>query len=109
MLFLNINEAEHKELISSFEIFAENINKSFDREKVEINTLEEDLIADFYIWANRREKIYANWPKMEYNFTKQTILRWYGAKVKKDANCTVCGLTTQISDKDNIFKKCCTK
>lgn len=69
-----------------------------------ISSLEEDLIANFYIWANRREKIYANWPKMEYNFTKQTILRWYGAKVKKDENCFVCGSKLSDNPSTNIFK-----
>lgn len=69
-----------------------------------INSLEDDLIADFYIWANRRERIYSKWPKMEYNFNKQTILRWYGAKVNKDENCTVCGLNYNTSSKENIFR-----
>lgn len=69
-----------------------------------IKSLEEDLVSDFYIWANRREKIYSNWPKMEYNFTKQTILRWYGARVKKDENCTVCGSLNSNLETNNIFK-----
>jgi molybdopterin-synthase adenylyltransferase len=56
-----------------------------------IKSLEDDLIADFYIWANRRENIYEKWNKLEYNFDKPTILRWYGAKVKRDPNCMVCG------------------
>lgn len=57
-----------------------------------ISSLEEDLIADFYIWANRREYVYDSWSKLEYNFNKPSILRWYGAKVEKDPNCMVCGL-----------------
>jgi molybdopterin-synthase adenylyltransferase len=55
-----------------------------------ISSLEEDLIADFYIWANRRENVYENWNKLEYNFNKPSILRWYGAKVIRDPNCMVC-------------------
>ena len=57
-----------------------------------IKSLEEDLISDFYIWANRRENVYQTWSKMEYVFNKPTILRWYGAKVSKDSNCMVCGI-----------------
>jgi len=57
-----------------------------------IKSLEEDLVADFYIWANRRENIYENWNKLEYTFNKPTILRWYGAKVIRDPNCMVCNI-----------------
>jgi hypothetical protein len=56
-----------------------------------IKSLEEDLVADFYIWANRRENLYETWSKLEYNYTKPSILRWYGAKVERDPNCMVCG------------------
>jgi molybdopterin/thiamine biosynthesis adenylyltransferase len=56
-----------------------------------IKSLEEDFIADFYIWANRREKTYENWSKLEYNFNQPTILRWYGARIGRDNNCMVCG------------------
>ncbi|RYY51423.1 MAG: ThiF family adenylyltransferase [Chitinophagaceae bacterium] len=55
-----------------------------------ISSLEDDLTADFYIWANRREDIYESWNKLEYNFNKPSILRWYGARVEKDNNCMVC-------------------
>jgi len=57
-----------------------------------IKSLEEDLVADFYIWANRRENVYESWNKLEFNFNKPSILRWYGAKINKDPNCMVCGL-----------------
>ncbi len=57
-----------------------------------IKSLEEDLISDFYIWANRRENVYESWNKLEYNFNKPSILRWYGAKVFRDPNCMVCGI-----------------
>ncbi|GIV35154.1 MAG: hypothetical protein KatS3mg031_2689 [Chitinophagales bacterium] len=59
-----------------------------------IRSLEEDLTADFYIWANRRENIYAQWPKMGYGFTQPGILRWYGAKVSRDPQCIVCATET---------------
>jgi molybdopterin/thiamine biosynthesis adenylyltransferase len=56
-----------------------------------IKSLEEDFAADFYIWANRRENVYESWSKLEYNFNKPSILRWYGAKVARDPMCMVCG------------------
>ena len=56
-----------------------------------IASLEEDLVADFYIWANRREYVYEDWNKLEYNFNRPSILRWYGAKVLKDPDCMSCG------------------
>jgi molybdopterin-synthase adenylyltransferase len=56
-----------------------------------IKTLEDDLVADFYIWANRRDNVYSDWSKLEYNFNKPSILRWYGARVARDPNCMVCG------------------
>ncbi len=56
-----------------------------------ISSLEEDLVADYYIWANRREYVYDSLNKLEYNYNKPSILRWYGAKVEKDPNCMVCG------------------
>lgn len=56
-----------------------------------IKSLEEDFISDFYIWANRRENVYESWSRLEYNFNKPSILRWYGAKVSRDPLCMVCG------------------
>ncbi len=56
-----------------------------------IKSLEEDLVSDFYIWANRRENVYESWAKLEFNFNKPSILRWYGAKIQRDPNCMVCG------------------
>ena len=56
-----------------------------------ISSVDEDLASDFYIWANRREEAYANWPAMGYKWTHPSILRWYGARVARDPNCMVCG------------------
>jgi hypothetical protein len=57
-----------------------------------ISSLEEDLVSDFYIWANRRDGVYQNWAKLEFNFNKPSILRWYGAKIGRDPKCMVCGV-----------------
>ncbi|MGB9666652.1 MAG: HesA/MoeB/ThiF family protein [Candidatus Cryosericum sp.] len=56
-----------------------------------ISTVDEDLASDFYVWANRREEAYANWPRMGFKWTHPSILRWYGARVDRDPNCMVCG------------------
>jgi hypothetical protein len=55
-----------------------------------LDSLDEDLLADFYVWANRREKVYASWPKMGYEFTKPAILRWYGANLARRDGCLSC-------------------
>ena len=56
-----------------------------------MSTVDEDLASDFYVWANRREEAYANWPRMGFKWTHPSILRWYGARVDRDPNCLVCG------------------
>jgi len=69
-----------------------------------ISSLEDDLIADFYIWANRREGTYASWPKMEYGSKTPSVLRWYGAKLERNLSCPACGTQGEsLSDEDNIF------
>ncbi|MCY1660931.1 HesA/MoeB/ThiF family protein [Chryseobacterium sp. SL1] len=55
-----------------------------------ISSLEEDLVADYYLWVNRREKKYKNWEKLEYRANQLSILRWYGVRVAKDSHCLTC-------------------
>jgi hypothetical protein len=55
-----------------------------------MSTVDEDLASDFYVWANRREEAYANWPRMGFKWTHPSILRWYGARIDRDPNCLVC-------------------
>ncbi|WP_204102276.1 MULTISPECIES: ThiF family adenylyltransferase [Spirulina sp. CCY15215] len=68
-----------------------------------IQSLEEDCIADFYIWANRRENTYANWPKMEYGSKTPSVLRWYGAKWERNQSCEVCGNQLESIEADDNF------
>jgi tricorn protease-like protein len=69
-----------------------------------ITSLEDDLIADFYIWANRRELVYASWPKMEYGTRTPSILRWYGVECERNKSCSACGEQSgEINPEDNIF------
>lgn len=60
-----------------------------------ISSVDEDLIADFFIWANRREETYATWPHMGYKWTRPSILRWYGARIERDPDCLVCGKNSE--------------
>jgi hypothetical protein len=53
--------------------------------------LDEDLTADFYVWANRREAVYRTWSAMGATFTTPSILRWYGASHPRLPGCVVCG------------------
>jgi len=57
-----------------------------------ISSLEDDLIADYYIWANRRDNKFADWPKMEYGAKSLSILRWYGARLSRKDNCVSCSM-----------------
>lgn len=55
-----------------------------------IQSLEEDLKYDAYIWANRRDNNFANWHPFYKSGSKQTILKWYGITIPKDEHCAIC-------------------
>ena len=55
-----------------------------------ISSLESELTYDFYMWANRRERHFSNWKPLPESGNLPTILRWYGVKVDKEANCPIC-------------------
>lgn len=54
--------------------------------------LREDLAAPFYIWANSRDDIYRDWKPMDYQFNRNSIMRWYGVRVPRDEHCMSCSL-----------------
>ena len=56
-----------------------------------LSCLEDELVYDYYIWANRREKRFSNWKPMPEAGGMPTILRWYGARIERDKKCPVCG------------------
>lgn len=62
-----------------------------------IASLDDDLRADFYIWANRRERTYASWPPMAYGSEKLSVLRWYGVRAERNAECIECGAAREAS------------
>lgn len=56
-----------------------------------ISMLENELVYDYYMWANRRERRHKNWASFSAAGTGPTILRWYGAKIRQEPSCAVCG------------------
>lgn len=61
-----------------------------------IASLEEELFYDYYMWANRRERHYANWKPMPNAGGMPTILRWYGAKIEKEEHCPICSQAIRL-------------
>ena len=66
-----------------------------------ITQLEEDLVYEYYIWANRREKRHENWFPMPNAGSKPTIMRWYGAHICKNDYCTICSEGDIVVDSEN--------
>ncbi len=64
-----------------------------------IASLEQELVYNYYMWANRREKKYRNWAAMPGAGAKPTIMRWYGARIKQQDACVVCS-TFSANDLD---------
>ena len=56
-----------------------------------IASLEQELVYDFYMWANRRESKYLNWHILSGAGAMPTILRWYGARIERNPKCVACG------------------
>lgn len=56
-----------------------------------LKTLETDLKASYYMWANRREQQYAAYPEDGFlRFDKPAILRWYPVMSERKADCKTC-------------------
>lgn len=70
-----------------------------------ISCLEEELVYDYYIWANRRERRHANWAPLPNAGNRPTILRWYGAMIKRVENCPLCSrhIALDEGDEDEMF------
>ncbi len=47
----------------------------------------DDREAGLYMWDNRRECAYAAWAPMGYRADRPSILRWYGARAARRAEC----------------------
>lgn len=65
-----------------------------------ISCLEDELVYDYYMWANRRERRHANWAPLPNAGNRPTILRWYGAKIKKVDDCPLCSKHIALDEGD---------
>ena len=70
-----------------------------------ISCLEEELVYDYYMWANRRERRHANWAPMPGAGAKPTIMRWYGAHIPKNENCSLCSEKEIVLDEGQRLMK----
>lgn len=67
-----------------------------------ISSLEEELVYDYYMWANRRERHYSNWKSLPEPGNLPTILRWYGVKTAREENCPICSENIVLDEGDDI-------
>ncbi|MDE5608489.1 MAG: ThiF family adenylyltransferase [Muribaculaceae bacterium] len=61
-----------------------------------IESLENELEYDYYIWANRRERRHVGWAPFNNAKNMPTILKWYGARIAKDEHCPSCSSNTVL-------------
>lgn len=53
--------------------------------------LEKDLVAPYYMWANRREQQFAGYPSDGFHrFDRPGILRWYPMMSDRKSDCKTC-------------------
>jgi hypothetical protein len=55
-----------------------------------LESLDADLVAPVYLWANRREERFGQWPVMGASVSGMTVMRWYGAQAAARAGCSTC-------------------
>lgn len=67
-----------------------------------LSSLQEELVYDYYMWANRRERHYHNWKPLPEPGNLPTILRWYGVKTQKEENCPICSHNIILDEGDDI-------
>ena len=62
--------------------------------------LDAELVHDYYMWANRRERHYGNWAPFCAAGQRPTILRWYGARIERDPGCAYCAAAPESASLD---------
>lgn len=70
-----------------------------------IKCLESELVYDYYMWANRRERRHASWAPFPSAANRPTILRWYGARIPKDDQCPLCSKKNIALEAGEEFEK----
>ena len=70
-----------------------------------ISCLEEELVYNYYLWANRRERKFANWHILPGAGPMPTIMRWYGANISRRNDCVVCSKDEILLDTGDEFEE----
>lgn len=68
-----------------------------------IRQLEDELVYDYYLWANRRERRHKNYAPLPQAEGKPTILRWYGAHIPKNEECCLCGSKQVLDEGEGLL------
>lgn len=69
-----------------------------------ISSLEDELTYDYYVWANRRDRHYANWKPFQAAGQGPTILKWYGVRVERNPDCPLCGERINLESGEGIIE-----
>ncbi|WP_301885985.1 MULTISPECIES: ThiF family adenylyltransferase [Bacteroides] len=69
-----------------------------------ISSLEDEFQANYYIWANRRERQYTNWGSFHNTNGMPTIMKWYGINISKDDDCTLCGHKESLATDETFLE-----
>ena len=56
-----------------------------------INSLEDELKQNYFMWANRRERQYQRWGSFTNTDRMPTIMKWYGVDITRNPDCGLCG------------------
>ena len=68
-----------------------------------LRSLDDDLVASFYIWANRREDQFENMKPLAFSKSSMSPLRWYGVKIPRHHACHECGdFLGELARKHNV-------
>lgn len=70
-----------------------------------ISCLESELVYDYYMWANRRERRHANWAPLPNAANRPSILRWYGARIPRNESCPLCSNAEIQLDEGEEFEQ----
>lgn len=70
-----------------------------------ISCLEEELVYNYYLWANRRERKFSNWHILPGAGPMPTIMRWYGANISRRDDCVICSKDEILLDTGDEFEE----
>ena len=56
-----------------------------------LESLDDDLVGSFFLWANRREGQFALWPPMGFGLRDMAVQRWYAMRTPRVSDCAACG------------------